>query len=540
MEDAPLDNPPTDSPDKAESDVKETPEDVSTASMDSKPPVSSSGADDAPGCSGPVEESGMKSRLSPDAPAFEPRKDDPRVEAARIILEEAAAKKRAEPAQDIIRRQTEEASANVSTDHLAWLPWSHRSMLRGYFEEYDPSTGMAEWLPYYVGTLKSFSNQKGYGFLSCAEVEARCGGDVFIHQKHVPIPWQLGTPVEFAVVLNNHGQPQAADVKFLPPLPKRLPVRSPTNIFSPNPPTGVPLERPRSPQSRQATLNQPPQSGNVAPSSPARATPANGSNSTSPVHASPKEQAILANQLAPEKTESRYIGTLKSFSTAKGYGFFACPDFQGRDVYLDKSLLPQHGRWELGQTVEFSVNLNNRGQPQAREVNWSPVPLLPSQSKQTRKVHSESIRDTLRKLLQQINSNQLENALIMAIDAHGDQKGENSTAEPDADYVVYVLERTDEQRVQREVKDFVKLLLLLMVSKMLRKASIPVRVETLNHWLQFVAEVINISSILEHYASVVDQVQGNLRNAVDQNPAVSGSREAYDRVVEKLRAKVPS
>jgi len=401
-------------------------------------------------------------------------------------------------------------------------------MLRGHFSEYDDESGQYVFQPYYVGTLKSFSNQKGYGFLSCDEVYEKCGSDVFIHQKLVPVPWQLGTPVEFAVVLNAAGKPQASDVKWLPVLPKpRLPVSPTANIFSPNGPNGI------APQ--PSHTNQTPQTGYGAPQ--AHLAPVTSVTTAPAEGTSAREQAILADQLAADRSDRRYIGTLKSFSTAKGYGFFACPEFQ-RDVYLEKSLLPQQTRWELHQTVEFSVNFNTRGQPQARDVNWAPVPLVPSENKQARKTHSEGIRQKLHKLLQLLHDNDLEQALITAIDSHGDAKGEVSTTEPDADYVVFVLDRTDEQHVNSQVKDFVKMLLLLMLAKMLKKASLPKRVETLNQWMQFVAQALNPESVAEHFASVVDQVQATLKTAVATNPAVGSSEEKYESLIKHLREKV--
>jgi cold shock CspA family protein len=76
-----------------------------------------------------------------------------------------------------------------------------------------------EWVAYYVGSLKSFNNRTGYGFLECEMARTDWGSDVFIHKNFVPTPWNLGQPVEFAVTTNSRGQAQAVDVNWLPRLP---------------------------------------------------------------------------------------------------------------------------------------------------------------------------------------------------------------------------------------------------------------------------------------------------------------------------------
>merc|ERR1719162_1739355 len=74
------------------------------------------------------------------------------------------------------------------------------------------------------------------------------------------------------------------------------------------------------------------------------------------------------------------MGTLKSYSKMQGYGFISLEgtgDEPACDVYLDRGQLPGETRWTFGQALEFELTYNHRGQPQAREVNWDPVPKLP-------------------------------------------------------------------------------------------------------------------------------------------------------------------
>merc|ERR1712187_241094 len=62
----------------------------------------------------------------------------------------------------------------------------------------------------FVGTIKSFSDLKGYGFIACPELEAY--GDVFLHMD-MKGDLQRYQTVSFTAVLTKNGKPQAKDVK---------------------------------------------------------------------------------------------------------------------------------------------------------------------------------------------------------------------------------------------------------------------------------------------------------------------------------------
>jgi len=72
----------------------------------------------------------------------------------------------------------------------------------------------------------------------------------------------------------------------------------------------------------------------------------------------------------------RFVGSVKSFSVANGYGFVASPEVStafGRNVYinqieLDKMTGVSKSQIACGTIVSFTVVLNKKGQPQAREV----------------------------------------------------------------------------------------------------------------------------------------------------------------------------
>lgn len=66
-----------------------------------------------------------------------------------------------------------------------------------------------------------------------------------------------------------------------------------------------------------------------------------------------------------------FNGHIKSFNIGRGLGFIVCPDLQrafgGRDIYLSKTHAPE-GRLTAGQEVKFSLWIDRKGQPQARNV----------------------------------------------------------------------------------------------------------------------------------------------------------------------------
>lgn len=67
-------------------------------------------------------------------------------------------------------------------------------------------------------------------------------------------------------------------------------------------------------------------------------------------------------------SEPLFAGAIKSYNPASGFGFIDCAATFAkfhRDVFLHHS---QIGDCELGQQISFEVALNDRGQPQARDV----------------------------------------------------------------------------------------------------------------------------------------------------------------------------
>mmetsp|Transcript_85101 Transcript_85101/g.241152 ORF Transcript_85101/g.241152 Transcript_85101/m.241152 type:complete len:366 (+) Transcript_85101:71-1168(+) len=92
-------------------------------------------------------------------------------------------------------------------------------------QELDPGglSGTTVWRPRYQGRIRSFSEQKGFGFIDCPETLRAFKRDVFIHRFQMGESglW-VGQDVTFEVELNRTGCPQARSVQPLDPDPWAL------------------------------------------------------------------------------------------------------------------------------------------------------------------------------------------------------------------------------------------------------------------------------------------------------------------------------
>lgn len=173
------------------------------------------------------------------------------------------------------------------------------------------------------------------------------GADVYIHKNELGPGghFTIGRAAEFAVLTNNRGQPQANAVKWLGMAPNWTP-------------------------------NSPSSGGAAGYAGCAGAPVSTSSSAEQPRPPPPQPQQQQLQELNQPHPGRRYLGVLKSFSAAKGYGFISQPELFAeykRDVYLDKSQLPRQERWALEQPVSFECTLNAKGMPQAQKLDWNPV-----------------------------------------------------------------------------------------------------------------------------------------------------------------------
>lgn len=71
---------------------------------------------------------------------------------------------------------------------------------------------VSEELGNFTGTIKSFSEKNGYGFIDCPDVKALGHQDVFLHQAQKGA-FDIGSVVSFSCYLNRSGKPNARDLQ---------------------------------------------------------------------------------------------------------------------------------------------------------------------------------------------------------------------------------------------------------------------------------------------------------------------------------------
>lgn len=185
------------------------------------------------------------------------------------------------------------------------------------------------------GTVKSYSESNGYGFIGGDEVLAALGKDVFVHQREVTEVTGIARPqvpsgvvVTFAVTINPKGQPQARELRF-----------------------------------EDSSFLQMQQMGQSL-----------GMNTGG--------TGQQGGGLVYVQNGARFKGFVRSFSQVNGFGFVGGDEITqtfGKDVFLhfrelqqimggiQKPTIPS-GTW-----VTFTVTMNQKGQPQARDVQFEPT-----------------------------------------------------------------------------------------------------------------------------------------------------------------------
>mmetsp|Transcript_8954 Transcript_8954/g.23310 ORF Transcript_8954/g.23310 Transcript_8954/m.23310 type:complete len:868 (+) Transcript_8954:224-2827(+) len=170
----------------------------------------------------------------------------------------------------------------------------------------------------YMGVVKRFDPKKSFGFISCSETRDIYGRDVFLHKNDMP-RLEVGDTVTFEVWLNEKKMPQARTVK---------------KVVDPNQPG--------------------PHDGNPLRLDIGLMTQDELHGAFSAFSASLKE----------------HVGRLVKFDDAKGFGFIDCPELfavYGRQVFAHTQQVRESSA-SVGDMVTFSVELNDKGYPQARKM----------------------------------------------------------------------------------------------------------------------------------------------------------------------------
>eukprot|EP00931_Biecheleriopsis_adriatica_P115959 TRINITY_DN91694_c0_g1_i1.p1 TRINITY_DN91694_c0_g1~~TRINITY_DN91694_c0_g1_i1.p1 ORF type:complete len:902 (+),score=202.58 TRINITY_DN91694_c0_g1_i1:91-2796(+) len=235
----------------------------------------------------------------------------------------------------------------------------------------------------FVGTVKFFDHEKGYGFLRCAELHDRWGTDIYVHKNFIN-DCVVGDHVSFTVKVNKTGKPQALQVK-----------------------------RCEGPADEEAT----PEQGGAAGKEKekyyegvlkmvdkvkgfgfivcqelhdvydcdvwAGKQELEGKDLLLgdkirfrvKVRKKGKPEAEDIEPVLPEdemEEGDEMIGTIKSFDETSGYGFITsqkATEEYGRDVFLHRKMLKD---FKVGDVVKFRVKINKQGRPQAGKLQEAP------------------------------------------------------------------------------------------------------------------------------------------------------------------------
>eukprot|EP00927_Polykrikos_kofoidii_P061525 TRINITY_DN56363_c0_g1_i1.p1 TRINITY_DN56363_c0_g1~~TRINITY_DN56363_c0_g1_i1.p1 ORF type:complete len:569 (-),score=97.58 TRINITY_DN56363_c0_g1_i1:152-1858(-) len=210
------------------------------------------------------------------------------------------------------------------------------------------------------GTLKSVGEE--YGFIECSEARRLFSGrDVYVATSQLTgivgaagdDAWRY-RDVTFQLTLNSRGQPQARNITWFEEEDQGLSPAATPEATAPSTAAFV-VEEVTS--ARQRMLEA---WGNDAAGTPEGLPPQLG-------------QAAAISLGHSAKQQDLFVGTLKSFSDEKGYGFLHCESL-GQDVFLRLAERPFDGLVEIGRSARFVLTRDVRGRPQARDVVWGAWP----------------------------------------------------------------------------------------------------------------------------------------------------------------------
>lgn len=216
-----------------------------------------------------------------------------------------------------------------------------------------------------AGRIKSLSEKTGYGFIDCQELKAENGeNDIFLHHKQAT-GFQVGQEVTFAVMLNKTGKLQAYDLA------------APGKGDSKGGCAGGCVGKGKSKGGAGGALMAMMQAMNSSSASTEEevmeqmfyaAMAAKGGKGEGMGKGATKGVKRAGGKDEAE-TVGTFIGNIKSFNTKNGYGFISCPDLNSvgcpNDVFLHHAQL---NGFEVGDAIQFTVYMNSKGQPQAKDV----------------------------------------------------------------------------------------------------------------------------------------------------------------------------
>mmetsp|Transcript_2661 Transcript_2661/g.6735 ORF Transcript_2661/g.6735 Transcript_2661/m.6735 type:complete len:901 (+) Transcript_2661:246-2948(+) len=191
----------------------------------------------------------------------------------------------------------------------------------------------------FTGVIKRFEPKKSFGFINCAETREIYGRDVFL-LRNIDMPkLDVGDTVTFEVWLNEKKMPQARTVRKVNEFGKP----------DPSPSAPVVQSAPSAPSTIESRFDGNPFRLDI------------GLMTQDELHGAFKAFSASLKQ---------HLGRLVKFDDSKGFGFIDCPELfavYGRQVFAHTQQV-REANAQVGDMVTFSVELNDKGFPQARKM----------------------------------------------------------------------------------------------------------------------------------------------------------------------------
>eukprot|EP00933_Yihiella_yeosuensis_P023359 TRINITY_DN18185_c0_g2_i3.p1 TRINITY_DN18185_c0_g2~~TRINITY_DN18185_c0_g2_i3.p1 ORF type:complete len:435 (-),score=123.20 TRINITY_DN18185_c0_g2_i3:420-1646(-) len=183
----------------------------------------------------------------------------------------------------------------------------------------------------FVGTIKSFRPEKGFGFIECAQTSQMYGKDMFVLKTALPTgEANKGDQVRFDVTQEHNG-PVASNVSFV---------------------------------SRVAAAPQMGGGGGAYGGGNAYGMQGGGCGGCGGCGGGYGGCGGGYGGCGGGAPGGMFMGVVKSFNQEKGWGLVECPQthqMYGKDIFFGKNVVPDGGYISVGEQVQFSIKQEEKG-----------------------------------------------------------------------------------------------------------------------------------------------------------------------------------
>jgi len=246
------------------------------------------------------------------------------------------------------------------------------------------------------GTIKSFCQEKGFGFIDCEELKEVFGNDVFLHHAQCG-SFGKGSEVSFAVMLSKDNKPQAYDL-IVPGKGAKGGKSMAGAVAAMQKGKGWGEESAAESMwnawgakggakdpwaamaagwgGKDAWGGKDPWGGKDAWGGDKGAGKGMMMGKMGMMMAKGDGKGKTKSNKPPEENGTvvgEYAGTIKSYSAQSNYGFIDCAELKevyGSDVFMHGNHM---GSFNVGDQVSFTCFLNSHEKPQAKDLNKYPA-----------------------------------------------------------------------------------------------------------------------------------------------------------------------